>query len=369
MTEEQTYWVAFSVFPGIGPVRFGHLRTYFGSAKAAWHAHANELRAIHLGGRLVDQFVTFRRTFRLDDYLTRLAALGIHILTTNDPRYPARLAHIPDAPFVLYIKAKPSKHKLNLTRTIAVVGTRKITSYGRDVTRRIVEGLVSYGFTIVSGLAYGVDAAAHQAAIDAGGKTIAVLGCGIDIIAPPSNARLYRNIGQEGFGAIVSEMPLGLRPNKGLFPARNRIISGLSLGVVVTEGADDSGALITARNAAEQGREVFAVPGPITSPYSRGPAKLIKQGAKLVERVEDILEELNINTTNTTNPTNTTSKYKAETKEEQTILECLRKESMHIDEIVRATGLTTSETAATVTILEIKRVIKEYGEKVYGICN
>lgn len=297
MDQERKYWVAFSVFPGIGPVRFRLLLDYFGSASAAWKAKPEALRTINLGSKLTEEFLAFRNTFPLDEYLTRLEKLNVHVLTLEDPRYPKRLKEIPDAPFVLYVKAKPAKEKLNLDRTIAVVGTRKITRYGREVTMRIVEGLVSYGFTIVSGLAYGVDAAAHQAALDAGGKTIAVLGCGIDIIAPSSNARLYRAIGEEGGGAIVSEMPLGLRPNKGLFPARNRIISGLSMGVVVTEGADDSGALITARNAGEQGREVFAVPGPITSAYSRGPAKLIKQGAKLVERVEDILEELNINTT------------------------------------------------------------------------
>lgn len=294
MDEEQKCWVAFSVFPGIGPVRFALLREYFGSAAAAWKADPSVLRNVNLGDKLVAQFLAFRKTFPLNTYLMSLENLGVHVVTLNDPRYPKRLKQIPDAPFLLYVKAKQGQEKLNLDRTVAVVGTRKITRYGADVTRRIVEGLVSYGFTIVSGLAYGVDAAAHQAAIDAGGKTIAVLGCGIDIIAPPSNARLYQLIGEEGYGAIVSEMPLGLRPEKGMFIARNRIISGLSLGVVVTEGGGDSGALITARNAAEQGREVFAVPGPITSPYSAGPAKLIKQGAKLVERVEDIIEELNL---------------------------------------------------------------------------
>lgn len=291
--EEKQYWVAFSVFPGIGPVRFKILRDYFGSVAAAWKANAQSLRNIHLGEKLIDQFLAFRKTFQLAEYLAKLEKLHVHVLTLDDPRYPARLKEIPDAPFLLYIKAKPGQKKLNLDRTIAVVGTRKITRYGQDVTRRIVEGLVSHGFTIVSGMAYGVDAVAHQAAIDAGGKTIAVLGSGIDIIAPPSNARLYRAISEEGHGAVVSEMPLGLRPNKGLFTARNRIISGLSLGVLVTEGADDSGALITARNAGEQGREVFAVPGPITSLYSKGPARLIKQGAKLVETVEDILDEFN----------------------------------------------------------------------------
>ncbi len=281
MIDEQKYWVAFSAFPGIGPVRFRSLLEHFGSAKKAW------------GAPLSDTFINFRKKFDIDEYLLKLENLHVSVLTLNNPKYPQLLKQIPDAPFLLYIKAKPGQDKLTLERTIAVVGTRNITTYGEEVTKRLVTGLVSYGFTIVSGMAYGVDAVAHQAAIDAGGKTIAVLGSGIDIIAPPSNARLYQAIGEEGQGAIVSEMPLGLRPNKGLFIARNRIISGLSMGVLVTEGAGDSGALITARNAGEQGREVFAVPGPITSPYSRGPAKLLKAGAILVETVEDIVHEFN----------------------------------------------------------------------------
>lgn len=296
MKDETSYWVAFSVFPGIGPVRFKLLLDYFGTAKAAWEGASDLLKRIKLGETVTNQFTHFRKTFNLDDYIQKLERQHIAVLTLRDPRYPKLLKQIADAPFVLYIKAKSGMEKINLDRTIGVVGTRKITHYGQDVTRKLVEGLVSYGFTIVSGLAYGVDAMAHQATIDSGGKTIAVLGSGIDIIAPASNARLYHQIGEEGCGAIVSEMPLGLRPNKGLFPARNRIISGLSLGVLVTEGADDSGALITARNAAEQGRDVFAVPGPITSLFSKGPAQLIKKGAKLVENVEDILEELEYET-------------------------------------------------------------------------
>lgn len=370
MEEDKKYWVAFSVFPGIGPVRFKLLRDYFGSASAAWNARPDDLRTIHLGDKLIQEFLQFREHFPLNNYLSQLTKQHVHVLTLDDPRYPKRLKEIADAPFLLYVKSKPGQEKLNLDRTIAVVGTRRITNYGTEVTRRIIEGLVGYGFTIVSGMAYGVDAVAHQTAIDCGGKTIAVLGCGIDIIAPPSNARLYRAIGEEGGGAIVSEMPLGLRPNKGLFPARNRIISGLSMGVVVTEGADDSGALITARNAVEQGRDVFAIPGPITSPYSRGPAQLIKKGAKLVERVEDILEELGINPTssNSLRTVNLTN-YKPDTKEEQIIIDQLQKEPKHIDELIRATGLTTSLLTASITVLEMNHVIRDYGEKIYGLCN
>jgi len=365
MDEEKKYWIAFSVFPGVGPVRFKLLLNYFGSAKAAWNASIETLKKIKLGEKLTDQFDHFRKTFDINDYLEQLASLQVSVLTLIDPKYPKLLKQIPDAPFVLYIKGKKGKEPLNLDRTIGVVGTRKITRYGEEVTRTLTEGLVSYGFTIVSGLAYGVDAMAHQTALDCGGNTIAVLGCGIDIIAPPSNARLYRDIATGGHGAVVSEMPLGLRPNKGLFPARNRIIAGLSLGVVVTEGADDSGALITARNAAEQGREVFAVPGPITSPYSRGPAKLLKNGAKLVENVEDILEELNLSNLN--HGSNSTRKHPTgETEEEQKILACLSDRRVHIDEIVRETHLTMSEVAATLTVLEVGGIVKDYGGKEYG---
>lgn len=289
MWADLPFFVAFSLFPGVGPARFKLLYEYFGSAKAAWEAPLSELRGIKLGDRLSEQLDSFRKTLDIDAYLLLLEKLHVVPLTVQDAKYPLLLREIPDAPFVLYVKGRGTK--MNLEKTIGVVGTRNITSYGTHVTSRLVTDLVQRGYTIVSGMALGVDTVAHQTAIDAGGKTIAVLGCGIDIVAPASNARLYRDIA-DGGGAIVSEMPLGLRPDKGLFVTRNRIISGLSLGVVVTEGAEDSGALITARCAAEQGREVFAVPGNITSFMSRGTARLLKSGAKLVESVDDILEEI-----------------------------------------------------------------------------
>lgn len=214
-------------------------------------------------------------------------------LTFDDPRYPRLLKEIPDPPAVLYVQTTTQLKSLQLDRTIAVVGTRRITRYGEEVTRKLTRGLVEKGFTIVSGMALGVDTVAHQTALDCGGTTIAVLGSGIDIIYPPSNARLYRAISQRRGSAICSEFAPGVRPAREQFPRRNRIISGLSMGVVVIEGDERSGTLITARYAAEQGREVFAVPGPVTSPMSRAPAILIKQGAKLVESVEDILDEIN----------------------------------------------------------------------------
>lgn len=363
MSDELPYYISFSVFPGIGPVRFRLLREYFGSAEAAWKASSERLRKTGLGETLLASFDTFRKTFDVEGYCTHLDSLHVHCLMREDSKYPKLLREIPDAPFLLYVLGKRGTVPIDMDNTIGVVGTRQITPYGKDVTERLVTGLVDAGCTIVSGMAYGVDAVAHQAAMDAGGKTIAVLGCGIDIIAPPSNASLYHAIATGG-GAIVSEMPLGMRPNKGLFPARNRIISGLSLGVVVTEGADDSGALITARNAAEQGRDVFAVPGPITSPLSRGPARLLKNGAKLVESAEDIIDELGLakGTGGRTKRVVTGA-----TKEEQKILDMLSGGQQHVDAIVRATNLTMSVVAATLTVLEIKGIAKDYGEKVYGL--
>lgn len=209
-------------------------------------------------------------------------------LSLGHPKYPRLLKEIPDPPSVLYVLGRGTK--INLEKTIAVVGTRRVTSYGTSVTKKLVIDLVKKGFTIISGMATGVDTVAHQTAIEEGGKTIAVLGCGIDIIYPESNARLYWEI--VASGAVVSEFGPGVVTKKEQFTTRNRIISGMSLGVVVIEGTDKSGTLITAKYAAEQGREVFAVPGPITSIMSRAASILLKNGAKLVESAGDIVEEL-----------------------------------------------------------------------------
>ncbi len=363
MNGDTAYFVAFSLFPGIGPVRFTLLYDYFGSAKAAWEAPLTELKAIRLGDRLSEQLVHFRNTLDIASYFSRLEKLHVVPLTVLDAKYPALLREIPDAPFVLYVLGKKREQPLRLERTIAVVGTRRMTPYGKEVTGRFVTELVAQGFTVVSGMAYGIDAAAHWAAIHSGGGTIAVLGCGIDIIAPPGNARLYQAIAGGG-GAIVSEMPLGHRPLKGLFPARNRIISGLSLGTLVIEGADDSGALITARNAAEQGREVFAVPGPITSELSRAPARLIKHGATLVESVSDILDALGLQKI----PADSAKKRRVgSTKEEQMILDNLSGSGQQIDDLVRLTGLTAQNVAAILTVLEMRGLVRNYGENVFGL--
>jgi len=211
------------------------------------------------------------------------------VFTTGDAAYPARLRTIFDPPSPLYVRGQLTAAD---DLAVAIVGARRATAYGRTVAERLARDLAACGITIVSGLARGIDAAAHLGALEAGGRTIAVLGCGPDVVYPPEHAGLMDEV--IGHGAVVSEFAPGTTPHPGRFPRRNRIISGLSLGVVVVEGREDSGALITADAALEQGREVFAVPGRITDPTTRAPHRLLQQGAKLVERVEDILEELHL---------------------------------------------------------------------------
>jgi DNA processing protein len=292
MRNDVRYWLGLSAFPGIGPARFGLLLEYFHTVKRIWEAPRDALIEIGFGEKLTQSFDHFRNTFNLVDYQKRLQENHVGVVTIDDFRYPKLLKEIVDPPFLLYVKGRKMSTPIDMEKTIAIVGSRKATPYGLAITKQLTRDLVAAGYTIISGMAYGIDAMAHETAIACGGKTIAVLGCGVDICAPLANIHIYRKLSDEGFGAVVSEMPLGLRPEKGLFVARNRIISGLSRGVVVVEGEKDSGTLITAKNAAEQGRDVFAVPGPITSPTSRGPAALLKNGAILVESAHDILEHV-----------------------------------------------------------------------------
>ncbi len=365
MDEESRYFIGFSVFPGIGPVRFQLLLSYFGSAAAAWHASEHDLASVHLPSPLVMSFSAFRKTFSIDAYIHSLHTNHVIALTNIHPHYPKLLKEISDAPFVLYVRGK-STPPVDMEHTIAIVGTRRATSYGRDVTKTLVVDFVAAGCTIVSGMAYGIDAVAHETAIANNGKTIAVLGCGVDVCAPAENRGIYDAITAGGFGAAVSEMPLGLRPNKGLFPARNRIISGLSRAVVVVEGAEDSGALITARYAAEQGRDVFAVPGSIMSPMSRAPAKLMKDGAQIIESAGDVLSSLGLaNMRRSDNNKNTC--VVAGNDNEQNILAILNREPTHIDALIQETGLTAGVVTATITVLELGGRVKDLGGNVYAL--
>jgi DNA processing protein len=276
---ERKYWLALSVCDGIGPVRFQKLLQHFGSAKKTWDASFEELRESGIGKKISQDLIDFKKRFYPVEYEDRMWKLQISYYALQDEEYPELLKQIKKPPTILYKKGTYMFNKNDIL--VSVVGTRKITEYGKEVTRLLVSELVASGCVIVSGLAIGVDAVAAEAAIAAGGKTIAVLGSGVDLCTPAENTSLYEKILESG-GAIVSENALGMTPNKGSFPARNRIIAGLSRGVLVTEGAEDSGSLITANFAFEFGRKVFAVPGPITSSVSKGPISLIAKGAKMV---------------------------------------------------------------------------------------
>ncbi|MCX8008973.1 MAG: DNA-processing protein DprA [Patescibacteria group bacterium] len=290
--DDAPYILAFSVFSGIGPVRFRLLYEYFGSAQNAWQASHKDLRAVGLSDRLVSSFIKFRQTFSHEGYRQQLERKNIRFLSIVDDAYPDSLRNIPDPPIGLYCFGDESVSLLSEKQLIGVVGTRRATVYGKTITRRFVEDFVQHGFCVVSGMARGIDTVAHRVCLDHGGKTIAVLGCGIDIVYPPENDRLYDDIARHGL--VISEMPIGYRPEKGVFRTRNRIISGLCRGIVVMEAGERSGALITARYAAEQGRDVFAVPGPVTSPTSHGIHELLKHGATVAESARDIIQQLSV---------------------------------------------------------------------------
>lgn len=361
---DKIYWLGFSSFPGIGPLRFKLLLKYFGSAKKAYTASSQILKSTGLGTKLTEKFIEFRNSFSLTRYQKELVDKKITTLFSDDKYYPKLLSEISDRPYVLYYRGDLNNIDNFQAKTFAVVGTRKITSYGIEVTRKITSGLVQAGLVIVSGMAYGVDGVAHETAIRNNGKTIAVLGCGVDIIHPASNTTLYWQMVKKS-GLVISEYPAGRYAEKGLFPARNRIISGLSLGVIVTEGASDSGALITARYALEQGREVFAVPGPITSELSKGPTILLKDGAKLVSSPADILEELNIvgeirkNNIEKANPNLTITEKK--------ILEMLQNESLHFDDLLSSVNINADKLATLLTVMELSGFIKKLSDGKFGL--
>lgn len=351
--DEKLYWLGFSAFSGVGPAKFQLLLSQFGSAKAAWLVAESDLLPV-LGPALTKKLENFKKSFSPEKYFTVLKQKRVKIVTLLDESFPEKLKELKNCPFVLYVRG--DEHILQ-NNCMAVVGTRKITQYGRDVTEMMTRDLVSAGYTIVSGLAFGVDAVAHDVTIENGGKTIAVLGCGVDCCTPSSNQRLYNSIVDHG-GAVISEVPLGEPPNRGSFPARNRIVAALSVGIVVTEGAEDSGALITAEDGLNLGRKVFAVPGPITSSLSKGPYKLIEKGAKLVTKGEDIINELGI--TSTTSIMGITSKKRAkgDTKEEESILSLLENEALTFDEIVRRCKIDLSHVGSLLSLMEIKGLIR-----------
>jgi DNA processing protein len=353
------YWVAFNLVRGIGPTRVRRLLDHFGDLAEAWKAAPEELHAAGLDRRSLDNLLKVRRTVDLDRVLKRVEQAGARVLTWEDPDYPRNLLNIPQPPPVLYVRGQLTPAD---EWAVAVVGTRHASAYGREAARELSAALAHSGVTVVSGLARGIDAVAHKAALDAGGRTIAVLGSGLDQIYPPENHALAEAIVQ--VGALVSDYAMGTQPESVNFPPRNRIISGLAKGAVIVEAGESSGALITAGFAAEQGRDVFAVPGSIFARTFQGTNKLIQQGAKLVLSVTDILEELNL--TLVTEQRETRAVFPADPVEER-LLACLSAEPVHVDELGVQMGLPIAQITGTLALMELKGMVRQVGGMSYVV--
>ncbi len=352
------YLLALHSIDGLGPIRLRVVLDYFKDPKLAWEANEEDLLKLGLFRNVVNRLIESRKKLEPETYAKKITDSGIKWVTVFDETYPKLLAQIYDPPTVIYYKGEPDWSE----KSIGVVGTRKITGYGKVATEQFTKGLVMGGLTIVSGLARGVDAEAHLTAVRENGKTIAVLGGGLNNIFPPENRGLAAKIA-DGFGAVISEFPPDYPSLPGNFPARNRIISGLSLGVLVIEAAEDSGSLITARSALEQGREVFAVPGPITSDLSKGPVNLIKDGARVVFNPEEILEELGLNRVKSLESRVENGKNLSE--EEKMVLECLENENRHIDEIGRSLKFPSPKISALLLKMEISGLVQSMGAGIY----
>ena len=359
------YWLALNELKDIGHVKIKSLVEYFGSAEAAWKADIDLLKGIKgFGDVSAKAFEAARKEVNVEEEYKNISEYqNIKILTLLDGDYPENLKNIYDPPPVLYLKGNLPQKK-----SIAIVGTRSASHYGLEVAERFAFELSALGFTIVSGMAEGIDTAAHKGALRAGCSTVAVFGCGLDIIFPPSNRELASQIFERG--AIVSEFPMNTPPDKWTFPKRNRIISGLSLGVIVVEGHYDSGAMITAKQALEQGREVFAVPGLIDSQKSKGPHWLIKQGAKLVETVDDVLEELKMILPEMQNRREIIGSkpgrdFSNLSEKEIMLVEALSNEPVHIDLLSSKTKLPINEISSFLSMLEIKGFVKQLPGKMF----
>lgn len=363
MNKDLPYWVATSAIPGVGTATFNFLLKHFKTLKKFWEAPAEKINKLKIDAKTRDAILEFRQKVDLRVYLDTVYERGIKVVSVVDRDYPANLRKISDASPVLYYKGSLLPQD---DLALAVVGARYCTAYGWQVTEKLVFDLVNAGLTIVSGLARGIDSIAHRTALDAGGRTIAVLGSGIDVIYPPENKNLSEQIIKSG--AVVSEFPLGFAPKASNFPARNRIISGLALGVIVTEAAIDSGSLITAGCAAEQSREVFAVPGPITSKMSAGANNLIKEGVHPVTDALDILEILDIKSKQKQLKTRDQQPETSNlNKDEKRILSLLDEQTKHIDAIARESGLAIDKVTTALSMMEIRGLVKNYGSGIWGV--
>lgn len=355
------YLLGFSRVPDIGPKRLLKLINWFGDIRSAWEADERALQQAGLAAQPCANLIRTRDQLDLQAEIARIERVGARIVALNDPAYPPALRQVDSPPLLLYVRGTllPADEQ-----ALAVVGTRKASPYGRDAAYGLSRQLARSAVTIISGLALGIDTAAHRGALDGGGRTIAVLGSGIDQLYPRENQGLAGEIIR--FGAVISEFPLSTPPDARNFPRRNRIISGLAMGVLVVEAPENSGALITASTAAEQGRDVFAVPGNIFNPNSRGTNRLIQDGAKLVLDADDILDELKVARANI-EVKRTTERVAPADDTERLLLDHLSADPLHVDDLARLCDLPIATVTSSLTIMELKGLVKKAGPMQYSL--
>lgn len=363
MAEDIFYWLALSLIPGVGSILIKRLLERFKTPEAVFQASLEDLlRTEGLSEKVAREIRKGPMEKGVQRELQLLSKVGGKIITLKDDAYPSRLREIYDPPPVLYVRGELKEED---ELAISIVGSRKTSPYGRWITEKMSQELARHGVTIVSGMARGIDALAHSGAISGGGRTIAVLGCGVDVIYPSENRNLFTKIIDHG--AILSEFTMGSPPEGGHFPKRNRIISGLSIGVVVVQASAESGSLITASYALEQGREVFAVPGNIGADGSRGTHQLIKDGAKLVESSEDILEEILPQWKREREETQKVEGPERGLSEEESMLyECLGETPLHIDVLIRESRFDPGKVSSLLLDLELKGLISQWPGKCFS---
>jgi DNA processing protein len=355
--DPRAYWLGFNLVKGIGSVRLQGLLSYFGNLEIAWQAPTEAFKEAGLSSKVIDNLLKVRGKIDLEAELERILSKDIQVLTWESKEYPRRLKEIHQPPPVIYVRGRLA---LEDEWAVGIVGTRRVTAYGRQMAEELAAYLAGNGITVVSGLARGVDGLAHKAALSAGGRTIAVLGSGVDRIYPPEHRKLAEEICVNG--AVISDYAPGTPPEGVNFPPRNRIISGLSLAVIVVEAGKKSGALITARFAADQGRDVFAVPGNVHAPQSIGTNQLIQEGARPLLKPKDVLEALNLQQI---------QEYRAarhvipSDDVEAKLVEILHAEPVHVDELSREAGYSVQRVSAALTMLELKGVVRQVGGMQY----
>jgi len=353
--DELPYWVAFNHLPGVGPIRFQKILDRFGSAARAWEAPPAEF-ILCLGKKFADDILPVRDSLDPEKVFKKIVERGINIIPNYDDRYPQLLKNIPYPPFLLYQRGEFDFRSFK--KYIAIIGTRRATPYGKKAARFLARELAEDGWIVVSGLALGIDGEAHRGTLDGKGRTIAVLGTGVDIVYPGSNCDLAQAIIKQG-GALISEFVPGFGPQRESFPVRNRLISGLSLGVVVVEAPVKSGALITVDFALEQGREVMAVPGSIFSFQSGGTHQLINQGARLVQNINDIVEALGFLTANKSYPS-CPLPIPELSNDEKELLTYIEISGIYMEELLEKSGWDQGKFYRTLVSLEMKKIIQTY---------